>query len=63
VSAQEIILEVEPQIIRIPKLLEWGIVALCVVSLLVYLAHSLAAEKYVALYVTLLKKIPVFLGI
>lgn len=61
-SAREIILEVEPQIIRMHRFIEWGLVALCVISLFIYLLHSLAAEKYVALYLTLLKKLPIFLG-
>jgi len=60
---QEITLKNEQQFIGMHRFLQWGIVALCVISLIFYLLHSLAVEKYAALYVTLLKKIPIFLGI
>jgi len=60
---REITLKNEHQIIGMHKFLQWGIVALCVTSLIFYLLYSMAAEKYIALYVTLLKKIPIFLGI
>jgi len=58
--AREIITEMEHQFIQMHNFLERCIVALCTLSLLVYVLQSLAAEKYIALYVTLFKKVPLF---
>jgi len=60
--AQERKLKTENQIIHMPRFFEWSLVVLCASSLLVYLLHSMAAEKYAALYTTLLSKLPFFLG-
>ena len=61
-SKRGITLEPKRQIMRMPRFFERGLVALCAVSLFVYLLHSQAAEKYLALYVTVLSKLPMILG-
>lgn len=55
-------MEQEPQIVRMPRLLEWGLLALCAISLIVYLLQSRAAEKYLGTYLMLLGKLPTILG-
>lgn len=55
-------MEPERQVMRMHRFFEWALVALCAVSLFVYLLHSQAAEKYLALYVTVLSKLPMILG-
>ena len=55
-------MESERQTVPMHRFLEWGLVALCAVSLLVYLLQSQAAAKYMALYVSSLAKFAVLLG-
>lgn len=55
-------MEPERQVMHMYRFFEWALVALCAVSLFAYLLHSQAAEKYLALYVTLLGKLPIIPG-
>ena len=50
-------MEIERHTGQMSRVVEGGLVALCTVSLLVYLLQSRAAAKYVALYVEIIGKV------